>query len=53
MPTILISGAASGLGRAFLNAYANEKSNTIIAIDKENVQPSEYQQHAATIQSHD
>ncbi|THY79786.1 NAD(P)-binding protein [Aureobasidium pullulans] len=52
MPTILISGAASGLGRAFLNAYANEKSNTIIAIDKENVQPSEYQQYAATVQSH-
>ncbi|GAB7338419.1 hypothetical protein MBLNU457_4709t1 [Dothideomycetes sp. NU457] len=32
--TILISGAASGLGLAFLNAYASDESNTIIAIDR-------------------
>ena len=32
--TILISGAASGLGLAFLIAYAVDESNTIIAVDK-------------------
>ncbi|MCJ1410788.1 hypothetical protein MMC19_004874 [Ptychographa xylographoides] len=34
MPTILVSGAASGLGLAFVTAYAHDTSNTIIAIDK-------------------
>lgn len=34
MPTILVSGAASGLGLAFLRAYAKDASNTIIAVDK-------------------
>lgn len=32
--TILISGAASGLGLAFLQAYASVESNAIIAIDQ-------------------
>lgn len=35
MPTILISGAAAGLGLAFLETYGKESSNTIIAIDKD------------------
>jgi len=52
MPTILISGAASGLGRAFLDAYSNNDSNTVIAIDREYIELSTYQNHAATIQSH-
>jgi len=34
MPTILISGAASGLGAAFLNAYQTKPDVTIIAIDR-------------------
>ncbi|KAF2770289.1 NAD(P)-binding protein [Teratosphaeria nubilosa] len=33
MPTILISGAASGLGAAFLAAYHTHPSTTIIALD--------------------
>jgi NAD(P)-dependent dehydrogenase (short-subunit alcohol dehydrogenase family) len=52
MPTILISGAASGLGQAFLDAYSNNKSNTVIAIDKEHIPQSAYQNRAATIRSH-
>lgn len=52
MPTILVSGAASGLGRAFLDAYSNDKSNTIIAIDREDIALSTGQNHAATIRSH-
>ena len=52
MPTILISGAASGLGRAFLDAYLDDKSNTVIAIDREHIEFPAYQSHAATIQSH-
>lgn len=34
MPTILISGAASGLGASFLDAYHSEPDVTIIAIDQ-------------------
>jgi NAD(P)-dependent dehydrogenase (short-subunit alcohol dehydrogenase family) len=50
MPTILVSGAASGLGKAFLDAYSNDKSNTVIAIDRERITASP--NHAATVQSH-
>ncbi|CAD0083790.1 unnamed protein product [Aureobasidium vineae] len=52
MPTILISGAASGLGRAFLDAYSIEKTNNVIAIDRENIHLSAYHHRAATITSH-
>lgn len=34
MPTILVSGAASGLGLAFLQAFARDSSNTLIALDQ-------------------
>ncbi|KAK4990094.1 hypothetical protein LTR50_002724 [Elasticomyces elasticus] len=34
MSTILISGASSGLGLAFVNAYGSDVSNKIIAIDR-------------------
>ncbi|KAE9983970.1 hypothetical protein BLS_003375 [Venturia inaequalis] len=34
MPTILISGAASGIGHAFLQSYAKDTNNQIIAIDR-------------------
>ncbi|KAI5196040.1 hypothetical protein AUEXF2481DRAFT_2609 [Aureobasidium subglaciale EXF-2481] len=52
MPTILISGAASGLGRAFLDAYSSDKSNTVLVIDREHVDLSVYQGHPATIKSY-
>ncbi|KAG9644915.1 NAD(P)-binding protein, partial [Aureobasidium melanogenum] len=52
MPTILISGAASGLGRAFLEAYSHEETNTLIAIDREQIHLSANQNLAATITSH-
>ena len=34
MPTILITGAASGIGAAFLHHYASDPTNTIIAVDR-------------------
>lgn len=34
MPTILVSGAANGLGLAFIHAYRKEDSNRIIAVDR-------------------
>jgi len=34
MPTIVISGAASGLGLAFLKAYATDPANLIFALDR-------------------
>ncbi|TID22903.1 NAD(P)-binding protein [Venturia nashicola] len=34
MPTILISGAASGIGHAFLQSYSKHTNNNIIAIDR-------------------
>lgn len=52
MPTILISGAASGLGRAFLDKYANDPSNIIIAIDKDDIDVSDFDSRAANISSH-
>ncbi|KAI5237155.1 NAD(P)-binding protein [Aureobasidium subglaciale] len=52
MPTILVSGAASGLGRAFLDAYSSDKSNTVLVIDREDVDLSVYQEHPATIKSY-
>ncbi|KAG9668144.1 NAD(P)-binding protein, partial [Aureobasidium melanogenum] len=52
MPTILVSGAASGLGRAFLEAYSLEETNTVIAIDREQIHLAAYQNRAATITSH-
>lgn len=52
MPTIVISGAASGLGRAFLDSYSQDESNKIIAIDRESINLSEHRHHAATVQSH-
>ncbi|KAI4737312.1 hypothetical protein E4T50_12207 [Aureobasidium sp. EXF-12298] len=52
MPTILVSGAASGLGRAFLEAYSHEETNTVIAIDREQIHLAAYQNRAATVTSH-
>lgn len=37
MPTILISGAANGLGAAFVDAYAQQSDARIIAIDRATV----------------
>lgn len=51
MPTILISGAANGLGSAFLHTYATDSSNKIIAVDKHPINlPSG--SHAANISTH-
>jgi NAD(P)-dependent dehydrogenase (short-subunit alcohol dehydrogenase family) len=41
--TILISGASSGLGRAFLNAYASDAETTIVAIDRAPIDVSQFQ----------
>ena len=38
MPTILISGAANGLGAAFLEAFSGQGNVNIIAIDKSPIQ---------------
>ncbi|QDS68976.1 hypothetical protein FKW77_009001 [Venturia effusa] len=40
MPTILIFGAASGIGKAFLNAYASTPENHVVAIDREPIETS-------------
>ena len=34
MPNILITGAASGLGKAFVTAYLKDASNSVLALDK-------------------
>lgn len=47
MPTILITGAASGLGAAFLHAYSKDQGNTVIAIDRDQVESTN-----TRIQSH-
>lgn len=52
MPTILISGAGSGIGHTFLEHYAKDKANVIHAIDvswSEDVKP---QEAAADITTH-
>lgn len=41
MPTILITGAASGLGEAFLNAFISDPSNLILTLDRISL-PSSY-----------
>lgn len=40
MPTILITGAASGVGAAVLQAYEHDPENSIVAIDRVNVDTS-------------
>lgn len=37
MPTILVTGAASGIGAAFVQAYQAESGNKIIAVDRQNI----------------
>lgn len=53
MPTILITGAASGLGAAFLQAYVKDQGNIIIATDRNEVGTSNprVQFHAVDIRS--
>ena len=38
MPTVLVSGAANGLGAAFVDAYRTQDDTTVIAIDKAQIQ---------------
>lgn len=52
MPTILISGAANGLGLAFLHAYASDASNRVIAVDKDPIDLPAERFHAANISFH-
>lgn len=40
MPTVFISGAASGIGLAFLAHYAQTSSNRIVAVDRVPIKPS-------------
>ncbi|KAF2483919.1 hypothetical protein BDY17DRAFT_294640 [Neohortaea acidophila] len=42
MPTILVSGAANGLGAAFVDAYRQQEGTEIIAIDRAAI-PSSYE----------
>ncbi|GAB7353708.1 hypothetical protein MBLNU459_g4111t1 [Dothideomycetes sp. NU459] len=51
MPTILISGAANGLGSSFVQAYARDTSNKIIAVDKDAVSHP-CGGHAGNVSSH-
>ncbi|MCJ1459777.1 hypothetical protein MMC28_010156 [Mycoblastus sanguinarius] len=44
MPNILITGAASGIGKAFVHAYLHDPENCIIAVDK-NYQFSSQKHH--------
>jgi NAD(P)-dependent dehydrogenase (short-subunit alcohol dehydrogenase family) len=53
MPITLISGAASGLGRAFFQAYAADPNNHIIAIDRAPIHTSELQNVQATIETYE
>jgi NAD(P)-dependent dehydrogenase (short-subunit alcohol dehydrogenase family) len=53
MPTILISGAASGLGRAFLEAYATDSNNHILALDRAPIPQPSLQNALATIEAHE
>ena len=39
MPTILITGAASGLGTTFLTHYAADPSNSLIAVNHSQIRP--------------
>lgn len=52
MPITLISGAASGLGHAFLQAYAANPTNHIIAIDRSPIQTSTLQNVKAKIDTY-
>jgi NAD(P)-dependent dehydrogenase (short-subunit alcohol dehydrogenase family) len=52
MPTILISGAASGIGLAFLKTYAKDPKNYIIAIDRAPIQLSNLPNPLAKIETH-
>jgi NAD(P)-dependent dehydrogenase (short-subunit alcohol dehydrogenase family) len=40
MPTILVTGASSGLGLAFLNAYGSDGKNLLITCDKDALPPA-------------
>ncbi|CAK4031597.1 Hypothetical predicted protein [Lecanosticta acicola] len=51
MPTIAITGAARGIGAAFLAAYQKDPGNTILAIDREHIdEPPTAQPNVRTYQ---
>lgn len=49
MPTILITGAASGLGAAFVSAYRTHPSTKILALDILPIEPSHPNIHPYTL----
>lgn len=49
MPKILITGAASGLGAAFVEAYRTQPSTTILALDISPINPSHPNIHPYTL----
>jgi NAD(P)-dependent dehydrogenase (short-subunit alcohol dehydrogenase family) len=52
MPTILISGAASGLGKAFLEAYIANPDNKIVAIDRSRIDISTLGDASSRVQTY-
>lgn len=49
MPTILITGAASGLGAAFVEAYRTQPSTKILALDITPIKTSHSNIHPHTL----
>ena len=50
MPNILITGAASGLGKAFVTAYLKDPDNSVFAVDRSYSPPNVYNVlHAADV----
>lgn len=49
MPTILITGAANGLGAAFVEEYQNHSDTKIIAVDRLPIEPTNPKIHPHTL----
>jgi NAD(P)-dependent dehydrogenase (short-subunit alcohol dehydrogenase family) len=49
MPTILVTGAANGLGAAFAEAYRTQPNTTILALDRQPIQTSHPNIHPHTL----
>ncbi|KAK5130301.1 hypothetical protein LTR08_002224 [Meristemomyces frigidus] len=49
MPVILVSGAANGLGAAFVDAYRQQPDTTVLAIDRASIQSKHDNVHCWTV----
>ena len=49
MPTILVTGAANGLGAAFVEAYRIQPNTTILALDRQPILPTHPNIHSHTL----